>query len=302
MHLIDEQRANEIYDGMGPSIEMSGGSAANTMAGIAALTGRGHYIGKVHDDQLGKVFAHDLRAVGVDYTTPPTSTGAATGCCLILVTPDAQRTMNTYLGASVQLDPSDVDPEIIGSARLLYLEGYLFDPPAAKAAFWRAAADAHERNTVVTLTLSDPFCVDRHRGDFREFVAGAVDVLFANESELCSLYEVNSLDEAISAVRADCALAAITCGVDGSLVVCGDDLVKVGIEAVEAVADTTGAGDLYASGFLFGLARGLSLETCGRLGAICAAEVISHLGARPQADLAELVSPVLGSAPSADPR
>lgn len=290
MHLVDQARSSQIYAGMGPSVEMSGGSAANTIAGLASLGAKAHYIGKVRNDQLGTVFAHDLRAAGVGYATPAAEGGPATGCCLILVTPDAQRTMNTFLGASVDLGSDDLDAKAISDARVLYLEGYLFDPPRAKEAFWEAARLAHEHDTVVSLTLSDPFCVDRHREDFRRFAAGAVDLLFANEVEICSLYEVNTLPEAIERVRQDCALAAITCGSSGSLLVTADHTISVGIRPVAEVLDTTGAGDLYAAGFLWGIARGASLETCGEAAAIAAAEAISHLGARPQTDLLQLVS------------
>jgi sugar/nucleoside kinase (ribokinase family) len=288
MHLIDEVRARALYDAMGPAVEISGGSAANTIVGVASFGGRAHYVGKVRNDQLGEVFRHDLKSVGVHYTTPMATTGASTGRCLIVVTPDAQRTMNTYLGASTQLGPTDVDGRLIARGRILYLEGYLFDPPAAQEAFRAAAGLAHAAERKVALTLSDPFCVDRHRAAFVDLVERHVDVLFANEVEICALYEANDFDAVLQRVRRHCEIAALTRSERGSLVVAGGDVHVIEAQKVGAVVDTTGAGDLYASGFLFGLSRGMDLPTCGRLGSLAAAEVISHVGARPLAPLSDM--------------
>ncbi|HEX5531448.1 MAG TPA: adenosine kinase [Methylomirabilota bacterium] len=294
MHLVDEARARTLYEAMGPGVEMSGGSAANTVVGVASFGGRAHYVGKVRDDQLGEVFGHDLRATGVGYDTPRATSGPPTGRCLILVTPDAQRTMSTFLGASVRLGPADVDPRLIARGRILYLEGYLFDPPEAQEAFRAAAAIAHEAGRKVALTLSDPFCVERHRAAFLDLVEHHVDILFANELEICALYQVRDFDAALPHVRGHCELAALTRSAKGSVLVNGSRMHVVRAHPVEAVVDTTGAGDLYASGVLYGLAQGLDLPTCGRLGSLAAAEVIAHVGARPMVPLAELASPVLG--------
>ncbi len=292
MQLVDESRARELYAAMGPAVEVSGGSAANTVVGVASFGGRAHYIGKVRDDQLGDVFSHDLRAVGVGYTTSAATGGPATGRCLIVVTPDAQRTLTTYLGASVMLGPGDVDKELIERATILYLEGYLFDPPEAQRAFHVAAGVAHAAGRRVALTLSDPFCVGRHRAAFRELVERHVDILFANEAEIRALYEAADFDEALQQVRHHCAVAALTRSERGSVVVAGADVHVVDARRLGAVVDTTGAGDLYAAGFLFGLSRGRDLATCGRLGALAAAEVISHVGARPLTPLARLTAEV----------
>jgi sugar/nucleoside kinase (ribokinase family) len=292
MQLVDESRARELYAAMGPAVEVSGGSAANTVVGVASFGGRAHYIGKVRDDQLGDVFSHDLRAVGVGYTTSAATGGPATGRCLIVVTPDAQRTLTTYLGASVMLGPGDVDKELIERATILYLEGYLFDPPEAQRAFHVAAGVAHAAGRRVALTLSDPFCVGRHRAAFRELVERHVDILFANEAEIRALYEAADFDEALQQVRHHCAVAALTRSEWGSVVVAGADVHVVDARRLGAVVDTTGAGDLYAAGFLFGLSRGRDLATCGRLGALAAAEVISHVGARPLTPLARLAAEV----------
>jgi sugar/nucleoside kinase (ribokinase family) len=292
MQLVDESRARELYAAMGPAVEVSGGSAANTVVGVASFGGRAHYIGKVRDDQLGDVFSHDLRAVGVGYTTSAATGGPATGRCLIVVTPDAQRTLTTYLGASVMLGPGDVDKELIERATILYLEGYLFDPPEAQRAFHVAAGVAHAAGRRVALTLSDPFCVGRHRAAFRELVERHVDILFANEAEIRALYEAADFDEALQQIRHHCAVAALTRSERGSVVVAGADVHVVDARRLGAVVDTTGAGDLYAAGFLFGLSRGRDLATCGRLGALAAAEVISHVGARPLTPLARLAAEV----------
>jgi sugar/nucleoside kinase (ribokinase family) len=292
MQLVDEARARQLYEAMGPGVEVSGGSAANTIVGVASFGGRAHYVGKVRDDQLGEVFAHDLRSIGVGYTTPPAGDGPPTGRCLVVVTPDAQRTLSTYLGAAVHLGPGDIDAGLIGRGRILYLEGYLFDPPAAQQAFRVAAGYAHAAGRRVALTLSDPFCVDRHRAAFLDLVEHHVDVLFANEAEILSLYRVRDFDEAVARVRGHCELAALTRSERGSVIVAGDQLHAVKAQPVASVVDTTGAGDLYAAGFLFGLSRGLGPEACGRLGSVAAAEVISHVGARPRTPLADLAGPV----------
>ncbi len=289
MTLIDEARAETLYALMGTGVEMSGGSAANTAAGIASLGGRAAYIGKVRDDQLGAVFRHDLKGLGVHFATPAGTAGPSTARCLIFVTPDAQRTMNTYLGACVHLGPNDVDEELIAASKITYLEGYLWDKPEAKAAFIKAAEVAHNHGRQVALTLSDPFCVTRHRDSFRELVAGHIDILFANEHEVVTLYEVARFDDALQHVRNDCAVAALTRSEKGSVVVAGDEVHVIDAEKVNHVVDTTGAGDLYASGFLAGIIRGADWQTCGRLGGLAAAEVISHFGARPIIPLRDFV-------------
>jgi len=285
MTLIDAEHAERIYAAMPPAQETSGGSVANTCAIAARLGARVAYLGRVADDQLGQVFRHDIAASGVHFPTPPLAGGAPTARCMILVTPDGQRTMNTYLGACVAFGESEVDEDAVAASSVVYLEGYLFDEPAAQAAFRRAAAIAHRAGRRVALTLSDSFCVDRHRAAFRDLVHGHIDILFANEAELCSLYERNTLAEAVADVRADVALAAVTRSGDGSLVLCGAESVPV-LAAPAEVVDTTGAGDAYAAGFLAGLAAGRSLAACGRLGSLAAAEIIGHYGARLQRDLA----------------
>ena len=289
MTLIDTDRAVELYRALGTAVEMSGGSAANTMCGIASLGGRAAYIGKVSGDDLGAVFGHDLHAVGVAFRPGAPAADVPTGRCIIVVTPDAQRTMNTYLGVSSLLCSSDLDEVAIADGDVLYMEGYLFDRDDAKAAFRRAAQVAHSAGRRVSLTLSDSFCVDRHRDDFRALVRDQVDLLFGNEDELRSLYEVDSLDEAIASVRRDCPLVAVTAGAEGSYVVTPDGTVRVAAQHVDRVLDTTGAGDLYAAGFLHGLTTGESLVDCARLGSIAAAEVISHVGPRPLVELRTLV-------------
>ena len=290
MTLVDTDRALHLYEALGSAIQMSGGSAANTMCGIASFGGTAAYIGKVFDDDLGQVFGHDLRAVGVAFRAgtaevEPTPTGR----CIIVVTPDAQRTMNTYLGTSSLLCPADLDEATVASGAVLYMEGYLYDRPEAKQAFRRAAEIAHAHGRQVSLTLSDSFCVDRHRSDFRSLVTDQVDILFGNESELVSLYEVDSLDVAIGRVQADCALAVITTGPDGCIVVTPDGTLRAPARPVEQVLDTTGAGDLFAAGFLYGYTRQRSLVECADLGAIAAAEVISHVGPRPLVELRTLL-------------
>ncbi len=290
MALIDEPRAQSLYGRMGPGIEASGGSAANTIAGVASLGGRAGYIGKVADDVLGKVFAHDLRAAGVHYDTTPLEGGAASARCLILVTPDAQRTMNTFLGASAELTPDDLDRDLIAAAQVTYLEGYLFDRAQAKDAFRLAGKFAHDAGRKLSLTLSDPFCVDRHRADFRNLIKNHVDILFANEAEICSLYETKNFDEAASAVKNEAEIAVLTRSEKGAIVVSAKDRVAVPAAPVAKVVDTTGAGDLFASGFLYGFTHGKDFAHCAKLGALCAAEIISHFGARPEVKLKDLAA------------
>ena len=290
MTLIETERAVSLYTALGSAVEMSGGSAANTMCGIASLGGRAAYIGKVSDDDLGLVFGHDLRAVGVAFRPGVPEADMPTGRCIIVVTPDAQRTMNTYLGVSSLLCVPDVDLATVAAGRVLYMEGYLFDRPEAKQAFRRAAQVAHEHDRMVSLTLSDSFCVDRHRDDFRALVADEVDILFGNEDELMSLYQVETFDDAVSAVRRDCSLAAITRGSLGCVIVTSGDVIHVSAEPVQHVLDTTGAGDLFASGFLFGYTHDRDLAECARLGSIAAAEVISHVGPRPLVELRRLIT------------
>ena len=293
MSLIDADAADAVYGALGDSVEISGGSAANSMAGIASLGGDAAFIGKVRDDDLGDAFARDIRDIGVHYKTAAARSGAGTARCLIVVTPDAQRTMQTYLGASQDLDPDDIDPGIVKGAAITYLEGYLFDPPLAKEAFVKASEIAHGAGRRVALTLSDQFCVDRHRDDFRKLVEGHVDILFANESEIMSLYEVSSFDDALQAVHGKCDIAALTRSEKGSVQLHGAGEVHV-IDAapVEKVVDTTGAGDLYAAGVLFGLTNGYDLARAGRIGSISAAEVIGHMGARPKTPLRDLIGGV----------
>jgi sugar/nucleoside kinase (ribokinase family) len=290
MTLIDAARAEALYRMMGPAIEASGGSAGNTMAGLASLGGSGAYIGKVRDDFLGEVFRHDITAIGVQFETPAATSGPPTARCLILVTPDGQRTMNTYLGACVELGSADIDPDVISAAQITYLEGFLFDPPQAQQAFRTAAAIAHGAGRQVALSLSDPFCVGRHRAAFRDLVAGHVDILFANEAEICSLYETDDFAAAAAAVRGHVAIAALTRSAAGSVIHADGAEHRVAAAPVERVIDTTGAGDLYASGFLYGLTRDLSLPICGQIGSLCAAEIISHFGARPEVKLAQLIA------------
>jgi sugar/nucleoside kinase (ribokinase family) len=286
MTLIETDRAVELYGALTGAVEMSGGSAANTMCGVASFRGTAAYIGKVVDDDLGQVFGHDMRAVGVAFRGG--SDGAQeipTGRCVIVVTPDAERTMNTYLGVSSTLGVEDLDEEVIAAGKVLYMEGYLFDRDVAKAAFRRAAQVAHDHGRTVSLTLSDAFCVDRHRDDFRELVADSVDLLFGNEDELLSLYELDDFDAAVSALRAEGSMGAITRGAHGCVIVTADQLIDVPAVPVDRVVDTTGAGDLFAAGFLHGFTTGENLARCGHLGSLAAAEVISHVGPRPLVEL-----------------
>ncbi len=288
MQLIDTATADALYAAMPPGLESSGGSVANSCAVAAGLGARVAYIGKVADDQLGGVFRHDIDAVGVHFPTAPLSGAAPTARCLILVTPDGQRTMNTFLGACVTLTAEDVDPALVAASEITYLEGYLYDPPEAQAAFKKAAAAAHAAGRQVALSLSDAFCVNRHRAAFLDLVANHVDILFANEAEITALYERNTFEEAAEDARQNVALAALTRSEAGSVILRGAETVSVAAEPAKVV-DTTGAGDAYAAGFLTGLTFGKSLEICGRMGSIAAAEVISHYGARPETDLRALM-------------
>lgn len=289
MTLVETERAIELYAALDTAVEMSGGSAANTVVGVASFGGRAAYIGKVNNDELGEVFGHDMRAVGVTFGRPPSGSFTPTGRCVIVVTPDAERTMNTYLGVSSELCADDLDEAVIADSSVLYMEGYLFDRDPAKAAFRRAAEVAHDNGRMVSLTLSDSFCVDRHRSDFRSLVQDSVDLLFGNHDELLALYELDSFDDAVDALRAECDFAAITVGAQGCVIVTPDELLRVGAVEVDKVIDTTGAGDLFAAGFLHGLTSGADLATCGHYGSMAAAEVISHVGPRPLVELRNLL-------------
>jgi sugar/nucleoside kinase (ribokinase family) len=289
MALIDEARAQAIYKAMGPATEISGGSAANTIVGLASLGGRAAFVGKIKADGLGQAYAHDIRAAGVSFATPPAADGPSTGRCYIMVTPDGERTMNTFLGAAQDLRPDDIDADAIAASAVTYLEGYLWDPKQAKDAFLKAAKIAHEAGRKVALTLSDAFCVDRWRDEFLQLMrSGTVDLIFANEAELGSLYQTSDFDSAVAALRSDIGVAVVTRSEKGCLVVSPEGIEAVPAFPVERVVDTTGAGDLFAAGFLSGLARGADDRTCGRLGAMAAAEVIQHIGARPETSLKDL--------------
>lgn len=285
MTLIESAQAEALYAKMGPAMEMSGGSAANTIAAFASLGGKAGYIGKVAHDQLGNVFRHDIRSTGVVFETAALMHGAPTARCMILITPDAQRTMCTFLGACILLTENDLDEEMIEGAKVTYLEGYLFDREQAKQAFRKAAQMAHAAGKKVALTLSDPFCVERHRSEFLDLVANHVDILFANEAEIKSLYGV----EDISHVKPHCELAVITRSEKGSIILNKKEKIAVSVEPALRVVDTTGAGDLYAAGFLYGYTHGKSLADCGRIASIAAAEIVSQVGARPQQNLAQLL-------------
>ena len=293
MMLVDAETSARIYDAMPPAVERSGGSAGNTAAGIASLGGRAAYMGKVHADQLGTVFRHDIRAIGVHYETEPATEGAPTATSMILVTPDAQRTMSTYLGACGELSLADIDESVVARADVTYIEGYMWDRDNQKEAVLKAMDVAHAHGKLVSISLSDSFCVDRFRDEFVELVEGRVDILFANESEIKSLYQVETFEEAMERLRPHVKLAALTRSEKGSVVLTQDDMVTVGAHPA-TVVDTTGAGDLYAAGFLHGYTSGKSLEDCARLGGLAAAEVISHLGARPEVNLGKLAAAELG--------
>jgi sugar/nucleoside kinase (ribokinase family) len=291
MTLIDEARAKVLYDRIANPVYVSGGSGANTCAGIASLGAKAAFIGKVRDDELGTVFAHDIRTAGVHFSTPAATAGAATASCVILVTADGERTMNTFLGASQGLGVADVDAELVRASGVTYLEGYLFDPPEAMKAFRRAADIAHEAGRKVSLTLSDSFCVSRHRADFLDFIrSGGVDLVFANEHAAKALYETADFDTAVAALRKDAPSAVVTRSEKGAIFIAKDETASVAAHPIERVIDATGAGDLFAAGVLTGLARNLSKEDSLRLGALAAAECLSHMGARPQRSLASFAA------------
>lgn len=290
MNLIEEERALQLYDAMGPATQASGGSAANTLAAFCSFGGKGVYIGKIGNDPIGEFFRHDMKAIGADHFTPPTETGTATGRSMILITPDGARTMNTFLGAAVELGPDDIDSAIVSDSLVTYLEGYLFDKPAAMEAFYKAAKIAHEAGRKVSLSLSDPFCVGRHRDAFRDLVENHIDILFANEDEAKSLYEVDRLEDVYPLIKDKCEIVAITRSEKGSVILHGQDIITVAAEPVAAVVDTTGAGDMYAAGFLYGYSEGMDLKECGRLGSLAAGEVISHIGPRPIVNLKDLIA------------
>lgn len=287
MRLIDADEANRLYAAMGPAVERSGGSVANAIAGLASFGAKCGFIGRVAADQFGGIFRHDIRSLGVAYDTLPAN-GAPTARCLILVTPDGERTMNTFLGASIDFRPKDLDLALIGAAKIVYLEGYLFDRDEAKAAFRKAARTARKAGAKVALTLSDAFCVDRHRKDFKALVREGADIVFANEKEITTLYQVNSFEEAAHAAMKDCEMAVLTRSEEGSVIVAAGETIEISAEKVPQVVDLTGAGDLYAAGFLYGLTQGASLPACGRLGSLAAGEVIGHIGARPEISLRKL--------------
>lgn len=290
MNLIDEPRAIELYGQMGPAREVSGGSAANTMAAYASLGGKGAYIGKVRKDQLGAIFAHDMKATGIYFGTPALTNGPETGRCMILYTPhDGQRTMNTFLGAAVELTPDDIDDEVIAASEVTYLEGYLYDPPLAMQAFQKAAKIAHKAGRKVSLSLSDPFCVARHRDDFLELL-NHVDILFGNEEEIKSLYQVDDWNKIPAMVKDKCEIVVLTRSEKGSVIFANGETTHVAAEPVAKVVDTTGAGDAYAAGFLYGYTQGLPMAECGRIASIAAAEVIAHVGPRPEVALADLIT------------
>ncbi|MEK9672053.1 MAG: adenosine kinase [Rhodospirillaceae bacterium] len=294
MTLVDQDRSRAVYEKVGPATECSGGSAANTIAVLAGLGGKAAFMGKVRDDELGRIFAHDIRSLGVHFETQPAADGPDTANCLVLVTPDAERTMLTYLGASVHFGPADVDTDVIAKSKVTYLEGYLWDPLEAKEAFRTAARAAHDAGREVSLSLSDAFCVDRHRDDFLKLIEGDVDILFANEDEITSLYQVDSFDDALQNVRGHCKIAALTRSGKGSVIVAGDEVHVVDAETVDMVRDTTGAGDAYAAGFLYGYTHEKDLVTAARMGGIAAAHVIQHIGARPDVDLKWIMAEALG--------
>ncbi len=280
MRLIDEVEAERLYESLGPTVEQSGGSAANTIAALASFGCDAAFIGKVKDDQLGRVFAHDIRATGAHFDTPPAQDGPSTARCLVLVTPEGERTMNTWLGAAQNLSPADIDEDVVKDSAIIYLEGYLWDPPAAKEAFQKAAALARAAGRKVALSLSDSFCVDRHRESFLDLIRSSVDILFANEAEIKALYQASNFNDAMHAARKDCPLAVLTRSAAGSVIALPDDVHVVEAHPVKTVVDATGAGDLFAAGFLAGYARGLDLPDAARVGALAAAEIIQQMGAR----------------------
>lgn len=290
MTLVDAEQAAQLYAAMAPAIETSGGSAANTMAGIASFGGTAGYIGKVRDDQLGEVFGHDIRAVGVDFEVAAAGEGPPTARCLIVVTPDAARTMNTFLGTSSLLHPDEIDTEFVAGGKVLYCEGYIWDIDITKQAIRKAVDATRAAGNKVSFTLSDSFCVERHHAEWLELVDGPIDILFGNEHEICALYETDDFETAVAAVQGKVEIACLTRGGLGSVIVTPDERIEVAAEPVDEVVDTTGAGDLYASGFLYGYTNGHDLATSGRLASIAAAEVISHVGARSLVPLHQLAA------------
>ena len=287
MNLIDETRAERLYGVMGPAIEVSGGSAGNTAAGVASFGGSAAYFGKVRADQLGEIYRHDMRAQGVAFDTPAAASGPATARSFILVTPDGERTMNTYLGACVNLSIADVEKSVVEAAQVTYMEGYLWDKPEAKEAFRLTSKIARGAGRLTSITLSDSFCVERHRDSFLDLIKSSIDIVFANESEIKSLYKTQNFDGAMQAIRRDCPMAVLTRSEKGSMVVCGSETIEVKAHHVDQVVDVTGAGDLYAAGFLFGHTRAMPLAKCAALGSLAAAEIISHTGARPEVNLGD---------------
>lgn len=288
MHLVDADRISTLYNDIGQAIEISGGSAANSMVGLSSFGGRAAFIGKVADDEFGKIFGHDIKAAKVHFDSAPAAGAVPTSRSLIAVTPDGERTMNTFLGISTDLDDGEIDPALIESSEITYLEGYLFDRPEAKAAFRQAVTIAKAKGRRVALTLSDSFCVDRHRDEFRTLIKDGIDILFANDSEITALYQTSSFDEAAAAAGSEVEIAAITRSAEGSVIYSNKTATKIPALPVANVVDTTGAGDLYAAGVLFGVATGLDPQKSGALGSLAAAEIISHIGARPETSLAEL--------------
>ncbi len=293
MTLINEKQAEELYSSLGPGIESSGGSAANTIAGIAMLGSRTSFIGRVRNDQLGEIFTHDISSTGALFNTPVAKDGPSTARCLIFVTPDAQRTMCTYLGASVNLAPKDLDLSIIKKAKVVYLEGYLWDNSEAKKAFISAAKISKENGSKIALSLSDSFCVDRHRKSFLELISNYVDILFANKSEIISLYQNQNLEDILKNLTSICDIAAITYGEEGSEIIHGSKRIKIKPYKLNKLVDTTGAGDLYAGGFLHGYTKGEDLVTCGKIGSICAGQVVTQFGSRIQTSLKEVIKELL---------
>lgn len=291
MNLIDAERAEHLYSVMGPAIEASGGSAGNTAAGVASFGGKAAYFGKVSDDHLGTVFTHDIRAIGTHFETKPLNGTPPTARSMIFVTPDGERSMNTYLGSCVELAPDDIDEDVVADAKITYFEGYLWDAPLAKDAIRKAGEIAHKHGRKFAMTLSDSFCVDRFRDEFLELMrSGTVDIVFANSDELKALYQTSSFDEALKAIRQDCELAAITKGAEGCVVVTREETHNIAAHPIDKLVDTTGAGDLYAAGFLYGLTNGKSLDECARLGGMAAGEVIQHIGPRPQVSLKDMTA------------
>ncbi|WP_099866114.1 adenosine kinase [Pararhizobium haloflavum] len=288
MNLIDAERAELLYDRMGPALEASGGSAGNTAAGVASFGGAAAFFGKVAKDQLGDIYAHDIRAQGVRFATAPLAGPPPTARSMIFVTPDGERSMNTYLGACVELGPEDVEEAVVAASKVTYFEGYLWDPPRAKEAIRQCASIAHANGREMSMTLSDPFCVDRYREEFLDLMrSGTVDIVFANASEAKSLYQTDDLEEALARIAKDCRLAAVTRSELGSIVLRGDERVEIDAIEIRELVDTTGAGDLYAAGFLYGYTNGKTLDECGRLGSLAAGLVIQQVGPRPMQQLSK---------------